>query len=143
MLSSGTASVAYDRRTLVPAESLSSASRREISRACKETRRSSGGFHVVSEATKSPDGAHSDCACALDQRNIGAAINRIFVGRRLAELFTGRSRLTPIARSVRPIESSDVSLALDTRAEGKCDDVKNSINRLTRERCRQVQVRQV
>ena len=89
-----------------------------MSRACKETRRSSGGFHVVSEAMNSPDGEQTDCACALDQRSNGAAMNRTFVRRRaIAELFTGRLGLAPNARRVRPMESSDVSLALDPRAE--------------------------
>ena len=72
----------------------------------------------MSDARNSPEGEQTDCACALDQRRSGAAMNRIFVrGPGLAELFTGRLRLAPIARRVRPMESSDVSLALDARAE--------------------------
>jgi hypothetical protein len=45
---------------LVAADSLSSASRSEMSRACRDTRRSSGGFQVVSDAMNSPDGEHTD-----------------------------------------------------------------------------------
>jgi hypothetical protein len=89
-----------------------------MSRACKDTRRSSGGLHVVSDARNSPDGEQTDCACAEDQSRNGAAMKRIFVRRPgSVELFAERSSLVPNARRVRPMESSDVPLALDARAE--------------------------
>ena len=72
----------------------------------------------MSDAMNSPDGEQTDCAWADDQSRNGAAMKRIFVRRPgIAELFTGRSRLAPNARRVRPMESSDVPLALDARAE--------------------------
>jgi hypothetical protein len=89
-----------------------------MSRACKEARRSSGGLHVVSEARNSCDCEHPDCARAVDHKSSGAATNRILVRRRGSrEAFSERLRLAPNAREAGPIESRDVPLPLDARAE--------------------------
>ena len=143
LLSRGIISVVYESLTLLWTDRRSSASRSEMSLACRDTRRSRGGPHVCNEARKSLDDEQTAWAPALDQSSKGAATSRIFVRVRATGVAgTRRSGLAADAGHTRPIESSDVSLPLDAGTERKCDDVENSINRLTRKRCGQVKIRQ-
>src|SRR4029079_7236713 len=124
--------------TLLCAERRSSASRSEMSLACRDTRRSRGGPHVCNEARKSLDDEQTAWAPALDESSSGAATSRIFVRVRAAGVAcTRRSRLAADAGHTCPIQSGDVSLPLESGTERECDDVEDSITGLTGKRCRQ------
>jgi hypothetical protein len=124
------------------AEMRSNASRSEMSRTWSETRRSRGGFHVGSAARSALD-VEQDCARALGAADTPAtarmAIASCFRDRRL---ITGRPNLGASSRCRCPMKNRDVSLPLDASTERESDDIENSVNRLTRKRCRQVQIRQ-
>jgi hypothetical protein len=119
----------------------SSASRSEMSRACSDTRRSSGGLHAGNDARKSREEEQTDCAAAFEHSRKIAATGRILVSVRAAGVeCTRRSGLAADAGHARPIESSDVSLTLESGAERKCDDVEDAINWLTGKRRGQVKI---
>ena len=124
------------------AERRSSASRSEMSRTWRETRRSSGAFHAGSEARSALDNEH-DWARAGDATNNSPVTSRTIVRRPPDRLpVTNRSALGVGPRRSRPMKNRDVSLPLDAGTERKSDDIKNSINRLTRKGCCQVKIRQ-
>jgi hypothetical protein len=124
------------------AEMRSSASRSEMSRTCRETRRSSGVFHAGSAARSSLDNEH-DWARAGTATNDNPVTSRTIVRRPPDRLqVTTRSGLGASPRRSCPVKNRDVSLSLDARTERKSDDIENSVNRLTRKRCGQVKIRQ-
>src|SRR6266849_11004879 len=124
------------------AETRSSASRSEMSRTWRETRRSSGALHAGSELTSALDNEH-DWARAGDATNDNPVTSRTIVRRpRDRPPVTKRSALGVSPRRSRPMKNRDVSLSLDAGTERKSDDIENSVNRLTRKRCGQVKIRQ-
>ena len=57
-------------------------------------------------------------------------------------VITGRSKLGASSRRRCPVKNRDVSLPLDASTERESNDIENSVNRLTRKRCCQVQIRE-
>lgn len=124
------------------AETRSSASRNEMSRTWRETRRSSGAFHAGSVARSAFESEH-DWARTGDATNDNAVISRTTVLRaRDRPPVTRRSALGARPRRSCLVKNRDVSLPLDAGTERKSDDIENSVNRLTRKRCGQVKIRQ-
>ena len=124
------------------AETRSSASRSEMSRAWRDTRRSSGAFHAGSVARSALDSEH-DWARAGDATNENAVTSRAIVRPpRDRPPVTRRPALGASPRRSCPVKNRDVSLPLDAGTERKSDDIENSVNRLTRKRCGQVKIRQ-
>ena len=124
------------------AETRSSASRNEMSRTWRETRRSSGAFHAGREASSPLDSAH-DWARPGDATNDNAVTSRTIVHRLRDRLpVTRRLALGASPRRSCPMKNRDVPLPLDAGTKRKSDDIENSVNRLTRKRCGQVKIRQ-
>ena len=124
------------------AERRSSASRSEMSRTWRETRRSSGESHAGSEARSALDNEH-DWARAGDATNDNAVTSSTIVHRLLDRIpVTSRLALGASPRRSCPMKNRDVSLPLDAGTERKSDDIENSVNRLTRKGCGQVKIRQ-
>ena len=134
---SGSSSAVYERRTCAVAESRSSASRRETSRPCSDTRRASAPSQSELDGADAPraDDAQLDCAPAA--RGFSqAATTRTHQSARLAQLRPGR--IISIVRSSRyslPSCSDDrgVSATLDLRAQHQSQYLQYSLRRLARE----------
>jgi hypothetical protein len=141
-LSSGSASDAYDSLISEPLATRSKASRREMSSACRDTRRSRGDVQSrAAPGFRVPD-AHCCALAATAGSARRAAMMEAAASERAPLPTLERAKLRASSRRRCPVENRDVPLTVDARAERKGNDIENAVNRLTGKRCGQVQIRE-